>query len=427
VTRIRHDRFRPGVARLLGVAGLLLALAGCQTPSAQTGANVVVPSLWLMISGGGAHTLGIKSLGAASGTLWSWGDNTYGQLGDGTNTSHFTPEQIGTLTDWVYVAAGQRHSIGVRNPSANTFTLWAWGDNTYGQLGTGTGAAPVLVPTQESTASSWGITGVGVVPGVPGLVAAGCYHTLALQGTGSVFAWGANDFGQLGDGTTTGRVQPTQMDAGNLYAQVAAGCTHSLGVRANGAVFAWGDNSQGQLGNGDATFASQSAPVAVTPAPSSGGLNGIAIGIAAGEDFSLAIYQNPPPSTNQLWVWGYNFYGQLGTGKTTAVNAPTMVTGATNWLRVAAGQNHSTGVQADGSAWVWGRNDVFQLGDGTTTNRLQPIQVLPNAGTILQMSAGSNHTLAGTKLAAVFDWGQNDKGQLGDGTTLSRSTPKALP
>jgi alpha-tubulin suppressor-like RCC1 family protein len=415
VIRLYHHRVTLRAGRILCLAGLLLALAGCDVPPPQKGANVVTPSLWLMTVGGGAHSLGIQSTGSASGTLWAWGDNTYGQLGDGTTTSHLTPTQIGAFSDWVYVVAGQRHSIGVRS-SAGVSTLWAWGDNTYGQLGLGTSGTPVLVPTQEATGSgSW--TGV---PGVSGTVAAGCYHTLALRANGALFAWGANDFGQLGAGSAgVPQLLPTQVDPVFLYTQVAAGCTHSLGVRTTGAAVAWGDNSQGQLGNG--TFVSASAPGAVTT------LTGAVIGIAAGENYSLAIYQNPPPSTSQLWAWGYNLYGQLGDGTTTSYNVPTLVKGATNWLRVAAGQNHSMGVLKDGTAWVWGRNHVFQLGDGTTTNRYQPIPALPNAGTILQMAAGGNHTLAGTALAAVFDWGQNDKGQLGDGTTLSRSTPKALP
>ncbi len=415
-TRLRAGLHVSLIAGLItGLASLLLALAGCDVPPVQKGTGIVVPSLWLMTAGGGAHTLGIQSTGAASGTLWSWGDNTYGQLGDGTITAHTKPVQVGAFSDWVYVVAGQRHSIGVRN-TANVITLWAWGDNTYGQLGLGASGAPVLVPTQEVTlAANW--TGL---PGVPGMVAAGCYHTLALQTSGALFAWGANDFGQLGNGATGApQPTPTQVDAPFLYSQVAAGCTHSLGVRVSGAAYAWGDNSLGQLGNG--TFTQANAPTAVKT------LTGNVIGIAAGENFSLAVYQNPPPNTNQLWAWGYNFYGQLGDGTATSYKAPTLVSAVTNWLRVTAGQNHSSGVRADGTAWVWGRNDVFQLGDGTTTDRPLPVQVLPNAGSILQMSTGSNHTLAGTALAAVFDWGQNDKGQLGDGTTVSRSTPKALP
>lgn len=413
--RLIHDRRVLRAGRMLGLAGLLLLLAGCNVPPPQKGANVVTPSLWLMTVGGGAHSLGIQSIGSASGTLWSWGDNTYGQLGDGTTTSHLTPAQIGTFSDWVYVAAGQRHSIGLRSSNGVT-TLWAWGDNTYGQLGLGTQGAPVLVPTQEITGSgSW-----NGLPGVSGFVAAGCYHTLALAANGALYSWGANDFGQLGSGAAGGsQAFPTQVDPVFLYSQIAAGCTHSLGVRTTGAAVAWGDNSQGQLGNG--TFTSTSTPGAVTT------LTSAVIGIAAGENFSLAIYQNPPPSTSQLWAWGYNLYGQLGDGTTTSHNVPTLVKGATNWLRVAAGQNHGMGVRTDGTAWVWGRNDVFQLGDGTAIDRYAAIPALPNAGTILQMAAGANHTLAGTALAAVFDWGQNDKGQLGDGTTLSRSTPKALP
>jgi alpha-tubulin suppressor-like RCC1 family protein len=415
VNRFRHHCRVLRAGCLPALAGLLLALAGCDVPPPQKGANVVTPSLWLMTVGGGAHSLGIQSTGAASGSLWSWGDNAYGQLGDGTTTSRLTPTLIGAFTDWVYVAAGQRHSIGLRSSGGQT-TLWAWGDNAYGQLGLGTMGVPVLVPTQDGTGSgSW-----SGIPGVSGLVAAGCFHTLALRSNGALFAWGANDFGQLGSGTAGApQAQPAQVDPVFLYTQVAAGCTHSLGVRTTGAAVAWGDNSMGQLGNG--TYTAANVPGAVMT------LTGNVAGVAAGENYSLAIYQNPPPSTNQLWAWGYNLYGQLGDGTTTSYTVPTMVRGATNWLRVAAGQSHSMGVRTDGTAWVWGRNHIFQLGDGTAIDRNQPIAALPNAGTILQMAAGSNHTLAGTALAAVFDWGQNDKGQLGDGTTLSRNSPKALP
>jgi alpha-tubulin suppressor-like RCC1 family protein len=231
--------------------------------------------------------------------------------------------------------------------------------------------------------------------------------------------WGANDFGQLGSSSIgTPQATPTRVDTTNFYFQVAAGCTHTLGIRITGGLYAWGDNSQGQLGNG--SFTAASTPTAVTT------LTANVIGVAAGENFSLAIRQNPPPAINELWAWGYNFYGQLGDGTSTSRNAPVQVVGSSNWLRVSAGQNHSQAVRGDFTAWIWGRNHVAQLGDGTTTDRHQPGQVLADASKVLQMAAGSNHSLGGTGVLSVFDWGLNDKGQLGDGTVISRSTPTAL-
>jgi YD repeat-containing protein len=152
------------------------------------------------------------------GTLWAWGYNGFGELGDGTTTQRVTPVQVGTDTRWASVAAGQWHTVAVKTDG----TLWAWGNNSYGQLGDGTTTqrhAPVQVGIDTNWAS------------VAGSVAAGYGHTVATKTDGTLWAWGYNASGQLGNGTTTQRVTPMQVGTDTHWASVAAGFYHTIGLR----------------------------------------------------------------------------------------------------------------------------------------------------------------------------------------------------
>jgi alpha-tubulin suppressor-like RCC1 family protein len=140
------------------------------------------PSQAIAIAAGGAHTFAIRS----DGTLWGWGGNASGQLGDGTTTNAIAPVQIGTSNQWIAISAGGSHSVGIQRDAS----LWAWGSNGYGQLGNGT-TTDVLVPTRVGTAANWR------------KVSAGKYYTAAIKNDGTSWLWGRNDAGQLGNGTTT--------------------------------------------------------------------------------------------------------------------------------------------------------------------------------------------------------------------------------
>ncbi|WP_018219638.1 RCC1 domain-containing protein [Salinispora pacifica] len=284
----------------------------------------------------------------------------------------------------------------------------AWGFNLWGQVGDGT-------TTNKSTPVAVDLpTGTTITT-----IAAGQGHSLAVTSAGTVLAWGHNNFGQLGDDTTTRRSTPVAVDlpAGTTVTTVAAGDRHSLALTSTGTVLAWGDNSAGQLGDG--TTNNSSTPIAVDlPAGTT------ITAVVAGANHSLAV-----TSAGTVLAWGFNFWGQVGDGTTTnrstpiAVNMPTGTTITT----VVAGTGHSLAVTSAGTMLAWGYNSAGQLGDGTTTDSSTPVAVdLPAGTTITTVAAGERHSLALTSAGTVLAWGYNSAGQLGDGTTTDSSTPVAV-
>jgi alpha-tubulin suppressor-like RCC1 family protein len=345
----------------------------------------------MAVVGGGRHTLALKS----DGTVWGWGVNWVGEVGDGTHEPRLTPVQVrrldGTpLAGAIAVAAGGDYSVAL----AQDGTVWAWGSNGAGQLGDGTSeshAAAAQVVTR---------TGAGPMP-LTGIVAisAGSSHCVALRMDGTVWAWGWNASGQLGDGSTTDRreaVQVTSSEGGVLDGVIAlsAGYDFSLSLEADGTVWAWGGNYYGTLGvagspdrasavqvrNGDGTpFSSVSA-------------------IAAGFNHSLAI-----TADGVVWGWGYSASGRLGPAALFPVQpSPARMMsaeGAPFSAAAAAGGESSTHLlMENGSVWAVGGNDLGQLGDGTTVSRSAPVQtrdslMLPLVNTIA-LAAGPGHVVA---------------------------------
>ena len=273
-------------------------------------------------------------------------------------------------------------------------TAAAWGYNQFGQLGDGT-TTNRTTPVQVS-----GLSGVSAVGG-------GAYHSVALKSEGTVWAWGNNSYGQLGDGTTTTRLTPVQVSGLTGVTAISVGYGHNLARKADGTVWAWGLNNYGQPGDGTTT--NRSTPVQVS------GLSGVSK-VAAGSYHSLAV-----KTDLTLRAWGRNQYGQLGDGTTTERHTP-VPCNLTAVTSVSAGAYHSLATRMDGSAWAWGYNFYGQLGDGTTTNRSNPVPIGGMGGTTA-LAAGGYHSLARKSDGTVWAWGRNDHGQLGDGTTTNRSGP----
>ena len=424
----------------------------------------------------------------ADGTVWAWGENTFGQLGDGTTTRRTTPVQVvgsggdGSLDDIVAVATGNAHVLAL----ASDGTVWAWGANFAGQLGNGTTASS-LTPVRVA-----GTGGEGVLEGVVDIATGGNF-SLALDADGTVWSWGANSQGELGDGTATTRTSPVRVrglgGAGFLTdaVDVHAGQGHALVARADGTVWAWGSNGRLQLGNGSAPFRTTPAPVRGADAatdlggvvriaggydqslalttggtawawggnqvgqlgngiplpierrtpvrvhgPGGGGYLDDVVGVAGGWLHSVAVLGD-----GSAWSWGYNVDGQLGEGKATAplhAVMPVRVRGAsgmgflTDVAQVEALRSSSFARKADGTVWAWGQNNIGQLGDGSGAAQSTPVQVRGPGGVgflsgIVQISARASHTLALRSDGTVWAWGNNVLGQLGDGTFTTRTTP----
>ncbi len=352
--------------------------------TAYIGASVVSNIKWLTVSAGDNYSLGVKS----DGTLWAWGANSFGQLGDGSTTDRHNPVQIGSDTKWLTVSAGVYHSLGVKSDG----TLWAWGANSFGQLGDDS-TINRHNPVQIGNDTEW-LT-----------VSAGDNYSLGVKSDGTLWAWGVNSFGQLGDDSTINRHNPVQIGTGIQWVTVFTGNNHSLGVKSDGTLWAWGANSFGQLGDGSTI--NRHNPVQI-------GTDIQWMTVSAGDNYSLGV-----KSDGTLWAWGANSFGQLGDGSTTDRHSPVQIGTDIQWLTVSAGVYHSLATKSDGTLWAWGANYNGQLGDGSAINRYSPAQI----GTDTQwvtVSAGYIHNLSIKSDNTLWAWGNNSSGQLGSGSTTHR-------
>jgi len=348
---------------------------------------VVDTSKFVQIAAGDAHNIALK----ADGSLWAWGNNSYGQLGDGSTVSKITPVQIGTAKDWKSIVAGGWQTLALKIDGS----LWAWGNNNSGQLGDGS-TVNKNTPVQIGTAKDWKI------------IAAGYNHTIALKADGSLWAWGNNNSGQLGDGSTVNKNSPLLIGSEKDWITITAGSDHTIALKADGSLWAWGANSYGQLGDG-------SNISKITP---------VQIGTAKYWKTTLAGFSHTVALNidGSLWAWGNNNSGQLGDGSMVNKNTPMRIGTAKDWKSIASGVNYNVALKADGSLWAWGANSYGQLGDGSTVNKNSPIQI----GTTKDwktIAAGSSHSIALKSDGSLRVWGSNGSGQLGDGSMVNKNTP----
>ena len=372
----------------------------------------------IRVAGGQNFTTALDS----AGNIWAWGQNTYGQLGDLSTVTKSTPVVVAGTGGFKNMAGGRDFVLAVKHAG----TLWSWGRAYSGVLGDGA-ALNKSTPVQVGALTCW--KSVWASP-------AG-YQAAGITVDGKLFRWGTNGNGEIGDGTTVVRSSPVQVGAGTDWRMV----NNSFAIKTNGTLWAWGNNGAGRLGDG--TTVSKSSPVQV----------------GAGTDWKTvaamaAIAAIKTDGT--LWTWGCSTDGRLGDGTTTCRSSPVQVGTATNWKSVVSTRSTFLAQKTDGSIWGWGVNSFGELGDGTTVAKTTPIQLTGANQDVFHISQSDTifawlrepKILASDRATGLqantvdFDdlfirrdmficsgamtWGLGTSGQLGDNSTTSKSSPVQL-
>ena len=368
-------------------------------------------------------------------TTYCWGDNTSGQLGNGSTTDDPYPSEVtlpAGVNEFTFLVTGNHYSCGVGDDGKS----YCWGQGTFGKLGTGSTASRTTpravvdtnyTPTTEEAPAN--ICGECVPTGaetaeIPFTIIATSYdHNCGVTDDDKVYCWGRNDYGQLGIGSTTDQSSPTEITLPSgvtTFTQFGLGYDHTCGLADDNKIYCWGRNAFGQLGNGGSP--TSTTPVAVT-LPS--GVTSFTE-VAASHSHNCAIGNN-----NRTYCWGANTFGQLGEDSFTNRTTPTLVTmpdGVSIINQLALGFRHTCGVGDDNKTYCWGYNADYQVGDGTTENKTKPTPVTMPSGVsyISQLSVGDYHSCGIGNNNTLYCWGSNAEGQLGDGVLESASTPNAV-
>jgi alpha-tubulin suppressor-like RCC1 family protein len=297
----------------------------------------------------------------------------------------------------VEVTAGGSHTCARKSDG----TLWCWGSGSNGQLGDGTALNRTL-PVQVTVLGTSAVSVVG-----------GGSHTCARKSDGTLWCWGWNAYGQVGDGTLVNKPSPVQVTAlGTTTAGIAGGPLHTCAFKTDGTLYCWGYNQYGAVGDGSTV--NQPSPLQVLP------LGATVVEAKAGQYHSCA-----RKSDGTMWCWGYNATGALGDGTLVSprfVPVQAVALGATV-AGISAGFFHGCARKTDGTLWCWGTNNNGQLGDGTLVDKPSPIQVAALGTSVGQVAAANDGTCARKTDGTLWCWGWGIYGRIGDGTTVSKSLP----
>ena len=337
-------------------------------------------------------------------TLWTWGCNatfSAGALGDETTTNRSSPGSVaGAGVTWCSVSMGYS-TAALKNDN----TLWTWGFNSAGSLGSGNSSQRSSPGTTAGGGTNW------------------CFVSMARTGThaagiktdGTLWTWGNNNCGQLGDGTITNRSSPgTVAGGGTNWCFVSTGQNSTAAIKTDGSLWTWGCNSSGELGNGTTT--SRSSPGTVA----GGGLTWCLVDVFRKHMIAIK-------ADGTLWTWGYNNFGRLGDGTTTNRSSPgTTAGGGATWCDASVGYYNGVAIKTDGTLWTWGYNFRGILGTTSVTFRSSPGTVAGGGTTWKKAISNLEHVVALKTDGALWAWGQNNVGQLGDGTTTCSSSPISI-
>jgi alpha-tubulin suppressor-like RCC1 family protein len=334
--------------------------------------------------------------------LWSWGNGTYGRLGNGATTGNIsTPvTTFAGGTNWKQVSPGGAHTSAIKTDG----TLWTWGLGSSGQLGnavtTITNSTPV---TTFAGGTDWK------------QVSCGHLHTAAIKTDGTLWTWGWPDGGRLGvDFSLVGsRFTPvTTFAGGNNWKQVSSGYDHTAAIKTDGTLWTWGNGSLGKLGNANTTN------IYIPVTTFAGGTDWKQV--SCGRQNTAAI-----KTDGTLWTWGPGTSGRLGNAQIGSRSTPvTTFAGGTDWKQVSSGYNHTAAIKTDGTLWTWGSGGSGRLGNGATTGTVStPVTTFAGGTNWKQVSGGFNFTAAIKTDGTLWTWGSSFRGTLGNASTTDRSTP----
>jgi len=331
--------------------------------------------------------------------ILTWGRNGSGSLGDNSTANRSSPgTTAGGGTTWCQVSGGSYHTAAVKTDG----TLWTWGYNGEGILGNNSSVIRSSPGTVAGEGTTWR------------QVSAGRLHTAAVKTDGTLWTWGANSSGELGTNTTISRSSPgTTASGGTTWCQVSSGGSHTAAVKTDGTLWTWGSNLNGVLGTGNSGATSRSSPGTTA----GGGITWCQV--SSGNQHTAAI-----KTDGTLWTWGEAGSGRLGHDSTTDRSSPgTTAGGGTTWCQVSAGLYHTAAIKTDGTLWTWGNNGSGRLGNNSVVSRLSPVTTAGGGINWCQASADGANTAAVKTDGTLWTWGFNFYGTVGDNTTANRSSP----
>jgi alpha-tubulin suppressor-like RCC1 family protein len=331
----------------------------------------------------------------SAGGLWGFGRGGQGQLGNNSATSRSSPVQtVAGGTNWKQVSSGYVHSAVIKTDG----TLWTWGSNYQGALGDGTNTSRSSPVQTVASGTNWK------------QVSTGNNGTAAIKTDGTLWAWGSNNI--IGDNTSVPKSSPVQTVAGGTnWKYVACLSSKTAAIKTDGTLWIWGVNNGGTLGDNTA-FVDKSSPVQTI----AGGTNWKQVSTS---DLCTAAIK----TDGTLWIWGSS--SLLGTGNTGNRSSPVQtIAGGTNWQSVTCGYRHTAAIKTDGTLWTWGDAGNGELGDNTTVSKTSPVQTVAGGTNWKQVDASGKNYMSAIKTdGTLWGWGTNSSGELGDNTTVRKSSP----